>query len=379
MKPKLVIGTDCFLPRKDGISRFLRATLPELVKHFDITVLAPNYQGAWDQRAFSSMNIIRFDLSSISLGDFTLSKPTLSTIRQHLDHADLVWTHTLGPIGAATIHYARKKKKQLVSFVHSREAELVTTSLQLGKFSRPILEKLTLAFAKHLYNKCDLIIVPSEDTAEYLQKMGVRAQMKIVHLGVDPNVFSPPVSKTLAKEALRIHPDTFVIGYTGRIGKEKDLITLAKAFLRFRERHKDSLLLYVGDGPEKEKAKLVSANSRVTGFVQNVVPFLHAMDVFVLPSLTETSSLSTMEAMACEVPVIVTPVGHIKTYVINKFNGLVFRKKDVESLTGHLELLYKDHLLRKKLRVYGRKTIITKYTQEKMIKDLTNILLKQAN
>jgi len=49
-----------------------------------------------------------------------------------------------------------------------------------------------------------------------------------------------------------------------------------------------------------------------------------------LPSLTETSSISTLEAMSCGLPVIATPVGSIPDYIYNRKNGLIFEKKDVK-------------------------------------------------
>ena len=139
------------------------------------------------------------------------------------------------------------------------------------------------------------------------------------------------------------------------------------------------MLLIVGDGPDMHKKPLASPHTRITGFVQNVVPFLQAMDVFVLPSLTETSSLSTMEAMATGIPVIVTPVGHVRGYVENSFNGLLFQKGDVEMLVTHMERLYRDARLRKQLADCGRRTIITKYTREKMIRSIIALLKKNMS
>jgi len=80
----------------------------------------------------------------------------------------------------------------------------------------------------------------------------------------------------------------------------------------------------------------------ITGFVKNVQDYIKAMDVFVLPSLTETTSLATLEAMACSVPVITTPVGRLAEYVQNGSNGYLFRKGDWESLSKKIDILASD-------------------------------------
>ncbi len=270
MKPRLLIASDCFLPRKDGISRYLQTVIPTLQADFDITIIAPRYEGVWDRRAFADMEFVFFDLSGISVADFTLSKPDIRLLKEHIAKADLIWTHTLGPIGAATIFFA--KQKHIVAQIHSRETELLTNSLKI-RYTRLLMEAFSTRVVRYLYNKCALLIVPSEDTRSYITSLGITACMKTIHMGIDPKIYHPVQDKVAAKHALRIDPKTFVFGYTGRIAKEKDLQTLSKAFLLFQKKYPDSLLLIVGDGLAKEKVLLTHPAIRITGFVHNVVPF----------------------------------------------------------------------------------------------------------
>lgn len=372
MKPRLLIGTDCFLPRKDGISLYLRTVIPSLAHDFEITIVAPHYKGELDRRPFSGMEIVFFDLSSFSFGDFTLSKLKPAVLKRLIAQANLIWTHTLGPIGAYTIYHARHK--HIVAQVHSRETELFVNSLSL-RYSRTLFDVISTRVVRSLYNKCSLLMLPSEDTKTYVTHLGVRTPTQIVQMGVDSARFHPAPSKAQAKQALRIDPSTFVFGYTGRIAGEKDLGTLLKAFTLFRKRYPDSLLLIVGDGPDR--ASLQHDGVRITGFVQNVVPFLHAMDAFILPSLTETTSLSTLEALFCGLPVIVTPVGHIRAYVEHEFNGLIFGKRDVEGLLAHMGRLYTDQVLYKRISAKARKSVEKKYTSDRMCAQVRELLLGQ--
>ena len=82
----------------------------------------------------------------------------------------------------------------------------------------------------------------------------------------------------------------------------------------------------VGDGTKKQVKEFKKIkNCKVTGFVPDVHEYLKAMDIFVMPSLTETTSLATLEAMACGLPVIATKVGYIKNYLVRNHNGLFSR------------------------------------------------------
>ena len=148
-------------------------------------------------------------------------------------------------------------------------------------------------------------------------------------------------------------------GFCGRIGREKDLPTLVKAFKKARHHQKNLLLLIVGTGIEEEVGKDI--HIIVTGSVNNVVPYLQAMDIFVLPSLTETSSLATMEAMSVGLPIVATPVGNIREYIEDGKNGLIFPRGDARSLYEKLEILLADEKLRANLGREARRTIKTKY------------------
>ncbi len=114
-------------------------------------------------------------------------------------------------------------------------------------------------------------------------------------------------------------------------------------------------------------------NSRVTGFVNNVENYLQAADIFVMPSTTETTSLATIEAMSCRIPVVVTKVGYLKDYVIEKFNGLLFPAENEYLLRKKVELLLGDPRIRQIIGKNARKTVKQRFDWEKTV-----ILLNKA-
>ncbi len=353
-KPRLLISTDSLLPRWDGVARTLSELIPRLSASFDITVVGPDFGAA---PRMDGVTLVRFPVSRLRFGDIHFAWFHPRKIRKLVAETDVVFNQTIGPIGLCAIRAAAKLKKPCVSYVHSIEWELAAKSVKRGK-------GFVTAFVKWLvrvlYNKCSLVLVPNKEVEDLLSQEGVASRKGTLMLGVDTEVFVPAKSKSVAKWKVGVRPTAKVIGFSGRIGREKDVPTLYRAFSLVRKSHPDVVLLLVGAGIE---TKLYEKDPGVmlVGPRDDVPRWLQAMDMFVLPSLTETSSLATMEAMACGLPVVVTPVGSIREYVVDGVNGLVFPRKDVSALAEKLGMLLDDKSLGVRLGRAARRTVLERH------------------
>jgi len=364
---RLLIATDSFLPRWDGIARFMYEMIPRLSKHFEITVVAPEYPGKKPE--FDRVHIVRFPVRKLKIADINPARVKRGQLKQLIRRTDIVWTQSIGPIGAFAMYYSKRFYKPLISFVHSVEWDLFSQSLKrLKTFVRETTRKLV----RYLYNRCDMIMVPFEGMTDMLEKAGVNRKYEIVHLGTDVEKFKPAESKALAKRMIGLNPNNKIIGYVGRFGREKDLETLHKAFIRLKDRFPNTTLLLVGG--ELEKPFDDMENVKIIGPTNNVLPSYQAMDIYVLPSLTETTSLTTMEAMSCGLAVVVTSVGYIPQYVKHKENGMLFLPKNVERLILLLEMLLKDNDMRTRLGKAARKTMTEQYNWDKTAEDVKKIV-----
>jgi glycosyltransferase involved in cell wall biosynthesis len=369
MKKKLVISTDAFLPRWDGISRFLSEMIPRLSEKFDVTVLAPRFPGTLKK---SQANIVRFPLIKLRVGDIYFTNPDSKKVKKIVKEADVIFNQTIGPIGIKTIRAAHKYKKPVVSYMHIIEWEMAMKSIRWGK---TVSYHATRLLARNLYNKCRLLLLPTKELVSCLEKNKIRTKKKIVHLGTNVAKFIPPVNKNRAKRRIGINPKLKVIGYCGRIAREKDILTLHKAFVELQKKHRDIMLLIVGTGLEEVENELKKTKKvRITGSTDNVVPYFQAMDIYVLPSLTETTSLTTLEAMSCGLTAVATPVGYIKHYITNRKNGFFFRKQDWRQLAGILDKLLKSSKLREKIGREARKTVIDRYRWHYTAENIMRIL-----
>jgi glycosyltransferase involved in cell wall biosynthesis len=374
-KIRLLIATDNFLPRWDGISRFLAEMIPRLKGKYDITVICPDFGPIPQQFLVSldSVKLVRFKTSSMTFGDFNIPKPDHKIVKREVQLCDMVFSQTIGPLGLSVMRAAKKEKKKIASYIHSVEWELVTMALGIHVFKRQSYA-MAKKIIRRIYKKPDLLIFPSQSIEELFSWHQIHSPKEVIHLGVDTSKFTPAANKDDAKKKVMLDTGVFVIGYHGRIAREKDLMTLLRAFIIVKKQNPKVVLLIVGDGLESIKKKLNGVKGvMVTGQSDNVVPYLQAMDVFCLPSLTETTSLTTLEAMACGVPPIVNKVGFVKDYIKDKKNGLFFTGKDSYDLAKQITLLIKNEELRKSIGVAARK-----FTEKEFDWDLTAKRLDQT-
>ncbi|MEM4260247.1 MAG: glycosyltransferase family 4 protein [Candidatus Woesearchaeota archaeon] len=370
MKTKLLIATDNFPPRWDGIGRFLTEIVPRISEHFDITIVAPDY-GSFEIPGVKIVKIPVFKL--FKFGDFNLPKFKYFKIKKMVLQNDIVFIQTIGSIGYLALSVAKKFHKPLSAFMHSIESELVPNALAgiLKKYSYSLIRK----FMMKSYNKCDLLMVPSQGIAELIHWQGIEKRTEVVHLGTDTEKFIPPKNKNEAKKLFGFSSEDIIIGYHGRISREKDLKTLLRAFVRLQSRFKNIKLMIVGEGLLEIKEMLSKREGVILiGPKNDVVPYLQAMDIYALTSLTETTSLSTLEAMSCELPVVATSVGYIKEYITSGINGFLFSKQDVYSLTKILEKLITSQTLRLSIGKSARKTILDKFNWDVTAKKIEFLL-----
>ncbi len=372
---KLLITTDTFLPKKDGITRFLEQIIPSLTRRFEVTILAPSFTQSFHEEQYAGAKVIRFPVfRRFQIASYPPVRLHYWKVKRYVKEADLVWIQSAAPLGFMGLLAARKYKKPVIAYIHSMEWEQLTHVVIKSWLLKAISIHLLAKLERWIYNKCTLLMVAAESVAAELATLGIKTRKVIIPLGVDGASFTPPESKRQAKQAVRLDPNSIVIGYCGRLSAEKDVGTLAAVVARLQERYPRLQLLIVGDGNRRTVTRKVKKHLYITGFVENVVPYLQAMDIFVLPSLTETSSLATMEAMTCGLPVVSTYVGNVRNYIMDGKSGYLFPRGDVTYLEKKLTRLIESPELRRAFGVMARKTMVTRFHWEKTVRQIENVL-----
>jgi N-acetyl-alpha-D-glucosaminyl L-malate synthase BshA len=112
--------------------------------------------------------------------------------------------------------------------------------------------------------------------------------------------------------------------------------------------HMPARLVMVGDGPDRQAIERQTEDLGLTGVVDfigeqhDIVSWLSAADLFLLPSAQESFGLAALEAMSCEVPVIASRVGGLPEVITDGLTGFVFDPHDINGMTECGIALLKD-------------------------------------
>ena len=199
------------------------------------------------------------------------------------------------------------------------------------------LDKLQLRYFDHI---CPV----SEAVATSLERTLVpRAKITVVQNGIDVEKFSAgtPSLKDLAR-----YKGKLIVGYVGRLVREKGLDVLLQAARRVVTQVPYTEFVFVGEGPERGALEVLANGLELHNHVsflgpRSDLPDLYAsFDIFVLPSLGEGMPLVVLEAMAAGKPVVATRVGAIPKVLREGELGLLVQPNDGAALTAALlELL----------------------------------------
>ncbi len=219
------------------------------------------------------------------------------------------------------------------------------------RLGRAIVRALRPLFA-WVYNAYDRTFCSSPTAHARLTWAGVKNLVQVQAHGIDMHKF----------QKLETHGDRRACNllYVGRVSKEKNIGQLIEAFRVLASRHAHAVLNLVGSGPLYDELSAAHAGDgriRFHGKVDNErLPQIYAEnDIFVNPSHTETFGLSTLEACACSLPVLVADRGGFLTERDEaNLRCSRYRYDDAKDLVDKLERLVVDPSLRATLGRHAR-------------------------
>ncbi len=202
-------------------------------------------------------------------------------------------------------------------------------------FPRRSLSRPQVFKAKVAFRLADLVLPVSRALQKAIEDYGLHPRVRVVPNTVNTAIFTP-VNK-------EIHGPVRLL-YVGALIERKGLPILFQALATFSR--KDWVLDIVGEGPEleswRQQVKQLGLVSQIffhgTKTKKQVAEFLAMADLFVLPSLFETFSVVTIEALASGVPVIATRCGGPEDLVADN-DGMLTPPNDAPAMTSALELM----------------------------------------
>jgi glycosyltransferase involved in cell wall biosynthesis len=241
-------------------------------------------------------------------------------------------------------------------------------------------KRVILLAAERLTSACaSVVLCNSESLRAEAFALGIAPAEKLQLLGdgssngVDMVRFSPGPSEM--RERLGLSNDAHVVGFVGRLVRDKGVPELIEAFDSILRADPEAYLLLVGWFDLAEDALDCKLRSRIenhprihlTGFVDRTAPYYRAMDVMVLPTWREGFPNVVLEAAATGIPVITTESTGSRDSVVPEVTGLLIPPGYPDAICEAVLRLLRDPELRRRMGLAARAWVEAHYVNRRVL------------
>jgi len=267
-----------------------------------------------------------------------------------------------------------------IYFVHGLRYESATG---LGRAVLVAIEKLVAHCATE-------VVAVSDSVRTALQCDGIGAGRNITVIargsaqGVDVDVFHPashPAERLDVMSELGLDPHLPVLGFLGRLTREKGLDDLAEALKRLVKAGTKLQLVLVGPMDDEsgrqslERLRASGVHCVTTGFTSQPARYLRAMDALCLPTHREGLGNAILEAFATEVPVVSTRVNGVVDLIIDGETGVLVEPRNPNQLSAALTRVLTDTTFTTAISQSARQFVTTYYSSDSVTQAQMDFLL----
>lgn len=299
------------------------------------------------------------------------------------DDLDLPWYSVGNPRKYGALGAAQRLAAKLTAEGYSMLILNATKDLNLGVLTRAAARQtIHLLHVQHMqfgakktdllhrlqHAKLDAWVAPLPWLAEQTRTHTTlpAERIHIIPFGIDLSHLAALPDRETARARISLPRDVFVAGVVGRLDRGKGQEYLIRAAALLRDRGIAVHILIVGEETRGEQQgyaeELTSLTEELSlrdlvhfrGFLERVEDAYAAMDCFVLPSLSETFGMVTIEAMAAGRPVIGTNSAGTPDIIRDGETGLLVSPRSAEDIADQLQRLAGDANLRAALAAAGR-------------------------
>jgi len=308
---------------------------------------------------------------------------------------EIIQINTSTYLGWQTLRGAKKLGIPVVLGFHTQIENVIPPHFSLLIFYVP--RKITEGWFSYFYQKGNLVITPSYFAAQILQRYTHNSHnsFKVISNGVNLEKFNHQKinqkKEEKFKEKYSLEDSKFIILYVGRLDYEKNIPYLFKIMKSLKEKEEKSFgikLVVVGRGflenELKKKRKKLGMEREIifTGYLKenDLLCAYACADTFILPSLAELQSISTLEAMAMKNVIMVAKSKENagQELVKEEINGYTFSLKNPEDAAEKILKIFYDKKLKKEMQEESLK-MVQKHNMKVSILKLEEIYLKLIN
>jgi 1,2-diacylglycerol 3-alpha-glucosyltransferase len=336
MTPRLRIGffTDSYLPATHGVEVSIETFRKNLERAgHRVFVYAPAVPGYTDsnRRVFRLKSIRAIDTPEMRLAFPVVEDGNIRELTRR--PLDIVHVHTPFTVGLLGKYIATHQHVPIIYTHHTHYPEYAKAYLK----DRVVLPFLAKSLSAWFSNISDAVIAPSPKIRALLRSYGVRRPIYVLPTGMRLQRFRR--TRTCARKAralrlrLGIAPDAKVLLFVGRLGREKNIDFVIRAFAELKQMRREVRLVLVGDGPIRDQLKSLvtrlglKETTSFTGSVAHaeIASYYQVADLFVFSSLTDTQGIVVLEAIASGLPVVALRDEAFTSMVKNGRNGFLLR------------------------------------------------------
>ncbi|NLZ38950.1 MAG: glycosyltransferase family 4 protein [Firmicutes bacterium] len=346
---KIGMFTDSYKPYTSGVVRSIETTKAELVAlGHEVYIFAPNYPNYEE----AEKGVYRFaSIPTPTYPDFAIALPFSLHLNATVKELglDIIHVHSPFSMGLLGSRCAKRFNIPLVFTYHTMYDRYV----HYFPFAQNLSKKVVLKLSSNFCNRCDLVITPTE-VVKRIVEPNVQTKVQALPTGIDTSEFSF-VDRQWLRTELRIPQEKKILLHLGRLGKEKNVVFLLQAYNQIRKSQPNTVLVIVGDGPEREALQTQAQEMGLAPHViftgsmprEAVINCYAGADIFVFASTTETQGLVLGEAKAAGLPSVAVKALGASEMVNHGVDGFLTDLAVDEFSKRVLQLLENEELLRR--------------------------------
>ena len=284
-----------------------------------------------------------------------------------LQTMDIFHVHHPFLSGRLALRYARPLHIPVIFTNHTRYD--LYAQAYLPMMPEEISDGLLKAYMPSFCAAVDLVISPSAGMEKILRQLEVESPIEVVPNGVELGRYLD--AAPLPRAQFGFSEEDVLLIYVGRLGREKNVDFLLRAFNAVSQSFEHARLLILGDGPSREDLHTLASELGLSNRVHfaGMIPYeqlpsyLAMCDAFVTASVTEVHPLSVIEAMGAGLPVLGIHSPGVGDTVVDGVTGFL-SKEDAATFAVKMTRLVLQRDLRKQMGAAAREES-TKYAIER--------------
>lgn len=368
---KIIQLTPYFYPHLGGVESHVLELSKHLIKRgHEVEVVTTKLEDTNKKDVVEGVPVTRVEPLTI-----TFSTPIVPKVRKVLMDMDYDILHGHSPPPLMPFFGVRTADKKDVPFVLTYHCDLEIPNI----FGPLIVQLYERTFGTYTVSKSDKTITTTS-TYGATSRAVWYTDTEIIPNAVDTNRFNPDNDGDWVREKHGIKEDDNVIMYVGRLVFHKGLEYLVES-AKYLDRNVKYLIVGTGDfRPELEKiVERENLEDKVIfpGRVPNkdLPDYYAATDVFVLPSVSrlEAFGIVALEAMASEVPVVVSDIPGVREVITEGRNGLLAEPMNPHDIAGKIRIMLENPEMAKRMGKRGRERVLKNFTWEKVAEDIEKV------